>query len=79
MKNKIIFIILGVLLSITLTSVANENRNPFEDIVSGSGGGLDAYPDGEAVEGAHPLQKYPFFALTIAILPLFEVINAINT
>jgi len=59
MKNKIMFIILGVFLSITLTSIAIENINPFEDIVSGSGGGFDAYPDGKVTEGAHPLQKYP--------------------
>ena len=59
MKNKLIFVILGIFLSITLTSVANENRNPFEDIASSSGGGLDAYPNGDVIEGAHPLQKYP--------------------
>ncbi len=59
MKNKLIFTILGVFLSITLTGIANENRNPFEDITSGSGGGVSAYPDGETVEGVHPLKKYP--------------------
>jgi len=59
MKNKLIFVILGIFLSITLTGVANESRNPFEDIGSSPGGGLDAYPNGDVIEGAHPLQKYP--------------------
>ncbi len=59
MKNKLIFTILGVFLSITLTGIASAKSNPFEDITSGSGGGVSAYPDGETVEGVHPLKKYP--------------------
>jgi len=59
MKNKLIFIVLGVFLLITLTGTAGEQRNPFVGIDSSSGGGFDAYPDGDVIEGAHPLQKYP--------------------
>ncbi len=59
MKNKLFIIILSVFLSTAVTVVANESRNPFEDITSGSGGGVNAYPNGEVLEGVHPLKKYP--------------------
>jgi Tfp pilus assembly protein PilP len=68
MNNKLIFIVIGAFLSITLAGIANENRNPFEDLESSSGGGFDAYPDGDAIEGAHPLQKHPVENYTLMAL-----------
>jgi Tfp pilus assembly protein PilP len=57
MKSKLIFAFIGVILSITLTSVANEGVNPFDPIFSStSGGAIDASLD---TEGKHPLQQYP--------------------
>jgi Tfp pilus assembly protein PilP len=60
MKSKILFIALGVTLSIALNGIANEGANPFYPIFSStSSGATDAYIEGEDAEGEHPLQQYP--------------------
>jgi len=57
MKFKLIFVFIGVILSITLTGVANEGVNPFNPIFSSIPGGAIDAPLG--AEGKHPLQQYP--------------------
>ncbi len=68
MNNKIIFILLGVLLSITFTGIANEGVNPFNPIFESTpGSGASEYIESDS-EKVHPLQKqsvknYTFMAL----------------
>jgi len=57
MKSKLIYAFIGVVLSITLTGVANEGINPFNPIFSSTPGGATDAPLG--TEGKHPLQQYP--------------------
>jgi type IV pilus assembly protein PilP len=57
MKSKLIFTFIGVMLSITLASVADEGANPFNPIFSSTLGGATDAPTG--TEGKHPLQQYP--------------------
>lgn len=68
MKNKIIFIMLGSLLSITLTSAANEGANPFNPIFgSAPGSGASEYIEGDS-ENIHPLQQQPAKNYTLMAL-----------
>jgi len=68
MKNKIIFIISGVLLSVTLTGVANEGANPFNPIFSSSpGSGASEYIE-DGSEKVHPLQQQPVKSYTLMAL-----------
>ena len=57
LRNKLVLILSGVFLSITLTGVANESANPFNPIFSSTLGGATDAPAG--TEGKHPLQQYP--------------------
>jgi len=57
MKSKLIYAFIGVVLSITLTGVANEGINPFNPIFSSTPGGATDAPSG--TEGKHPLQQHP--------------------
>lgn len=68
MKSKAIFITLGVLLSVTLTGVANESANPFNPIFNTtSGSGASEYiEDGSA--NVHPLQQQPVKNYTLMAL-----------
>jgi len=57
MKSKLKFTFIGVVLSITLTGVADEGiNNPFNPIFSNTPGGAIDVPIG--TEGKHPLLQY---------------------
>ncbi len=59
MKSKIIFISVGIALSLALSGVANEGVNPFNSIFSSTAGGAtDAYAQGDETQGKHPLQQF---------------------
>ncbi len=68
MKNKIMFLTLGALLSTALTGVANEGVNPFDPIFSSTpGSAATEYVEDDSAN-IHPLQQQPVNRYTLMAL-----------